>query len=527
MLFSSITFLYYFLPAVLVIYYLTPAKVKNLILFLASFIFYLWGEPKYSVLLLFSVAVGYMGGRCIEYQRQKKCVCAADPADRSGKYKGRHDRLVVGIFTALTLGLLVFFKYMDFLADSVNRILGTHVSMVQIALPVGISFYTFQIISYYVDVYRGEVAAEHNFVDFAAYVTMFPQLIAGPIVRFQSVQAELKHREITWEKTGEGAARFVCGLCKKVLIADSLATFVQTLQNISETAAKTEAVVTTGIRAEGAGIGTLGYWVLALAFMLQLYYDFSGYSDMAIGLGKILGFTFPENFRYPFISKSISEFWRRWHMTLGGWFRDYLYIPLGGNRVSVLRWCFNMFVVWLLSGLWHGAGWNFALWGLYFGAFLSAEKLIGRKWKERSFKIADISANNDSNGGNRENMFLTCVRNIIEHGYVLLVVLFSFVIFRVEGVREIKEQFLGLSGCYGNAMTPMAAYEIKSCLILLLIACAGATPFPAMWVQRLKNANMWKKSGWLLQSCYILTGLVLATAFLLGSSVHPFLYFRF
>lgn len=203
MLFSSITFLYYFLPAVLVIYYLAPAKVKNLILFLASFVFYLWGEPKYSVLLLFSVAVGYMGGRCIEYQRQKKCVCAADPADRSGKYKGRHDRLVVGIFTAMTLGLLVFFKYMDFLADSVNRILGTHVPMVQIALPVGISFYTFQIISYYVDVYRGEVAAEHNFVDFAAYVTMFPQLIAGPIVRFQSVQAELKHREITWEKPGK------------------------------------------------------------------------------------------------------------------------------------------------------------------------------------------------------------------------------------------------------------------------------------------------------------------------------------
>ena len=463
MLFSSITFLYYFLPAVLVIYYLAPAKVKNLILFLASFVFYLWGEPKYSVLLLFSVTAGYMGGRCIEYQRQKKCVSAADPADRSGKYKGGHDRLVVGIFTAMTLGLLVFFKYMDFLADSVNRILGTHVPMVQIALPVGISFYTFQIISYYVDVYRGEVAAEHNFVDFAAYVTMFPQLIAGPIVRFQSVQAELKHREITWEKNGEGAARFVCGLCKKVLIADSLASLISALQNISETAAK--AVVNTGIRAEGAGIGTLGYWVLALAFMLQLYYDFSGYSDMAIGLGKILGFTFPENFRYPFISKSISEFWRRWHMTLGGWFRDYLYIPLGGNRVSVLRWCFNMFVVWLLSGLWHGAGWNFALWGLYFGAFLSAEKLIGRKWKERSFKIADISANNDSNGGNRENMFLTCVRNIIEHGYVLLVVLFSFVIFRVEGDRvniEFDMPSRGIIGLRTNVLTASAGEAIMA-----------------------------------------------------------------
>ena len=307
-------------------------------------------------------------------------------------------------------------------------------------------------------------------------------------------------------KTGEGAARFVCGLCKKGLIADSLAPLVSAMQNISETAAKTEAVVTTGIRAEGAGIGTLGYWVLALAFMLQLYYDFSGYSEYGNRTRKNIRFYVPGEFQVSFYLKSISEFWRRWHMTLGGWFRDYLYIPLGGNRVSVLRWCFNMFVVWLLSGLWHGAGWNFALWGLYFGVFLSAEKLIGKKWKERSFKIADISANNDSNGGNRKNMFLICARNSIEHGYVLLVVLFSFVIFRVESVREIKEQLLGLAGSYGNAMTPMAAYEIKSYLILLLIACAGATPFPAMCVQRLKNTNMWKKSGWLLQSCYILTG---------------------
>lgn len=524
LLFSSITFLYYFLPAVLVVYYLTPAKGKNLILFLASFVFYLWGEPKYSVLLLFSVAVGYMGGRCIEYQRQKKCVCVSDSADRPEKYEGGYDKLAVGIFTAMTLGLLVFFKYMDFLADSVNMIFDTHVSVVQIALPVGISFYTFQIISYYVDVYRGEVAAEHNFIDFAAYVTMFPQLIAGPIVRFQSVQAELKHREITWEKIGDGAARFVCGLCKKVLIADSLASLVSELENISETTAKAEAFVKTGIRAEGAGIGTLGYWVLALAFMLQLYYDFSGYSDMAIGLGKMLGFTFPENFQYPFISKSISEFWRRWHMTLGGWFRDYLYIPLGGNRVSVLRWCFNMFVVWLLSGLWHGAGWNFALWGLYFGVFLSAEKLIRRKWKERSFKKLDACRRNDCN---RKHTFLVYLRKMAEHSYALLVVLFSFVIFRVESVGEIKEQFLGLFGYYGNAMTPMAAYEMKSYLILLLIACVGATPVLARGVQRLRTANVWKKAGWLLQSCFILLGLVLVTAFLLGSSVHPFLYFRF
>ena len=497
MVFSSFEFLFRFLPFFLLIYYVTPQKWKNAVLFAGSILFYTAGEAEYVVLLLASVVINYVFGRLMYRDT----------------YEGRGKKQLILLIVALCydFGVLFLFKYSGFMDK----------------LPLGISFYTFQIAAYIIDVYRGRVPVEKSFIRLGTYVTMFPQLIAGPIVRFQSVQAELKHREITWEKTGEGAARFVCGLCKKVLIADSLASLVSALQNISETAAKTEAVVTTGIRAEGAGIGTLGYWVLALAFMLQLYYDFSGYSDMAIGLGKILGFTFPENFRYPFISKSISEFWRRWHMTLGGWFRDYLYIPLGGNRVSVLRWCFNMFVVWLLSGLWHGAGWNFALWGLYFGVFLSAEKLIGKKWKERSFKIADISANNDSNGGDRENMFLTCVRNIIEHGYVLLVVLFSFVIFRVESVREIKEQLLGLAGSYGNAMTPMAAYEIKSYLILLLIACAGATPFPAMCVQRLKNTNMWKKSGWLLQSCYILTGLVLATAFLLGSSVHPFLYFRF
>lgn len=416
------------------------------------------------MLLLFSVAAGYIGGRCIAYQRQRK---------------------EVAFFIAITLGLLVFFKYMDFLMESVNMIFGTHAPMMQIALPIGISFYTFQIISYYVDIYRGEVQAERNFIDFAAYVTMFPQLIAGPIVRFQTVQAELKHRKITWENIGNGAACFVCGLCKKVLIADSLGMLVAELEKI-------------------AGIGTVGYWVLAIAFMLQLYYDFSGYSDMAIGLGRMLGFTFPENFQYPFISKSISEFWRRWHMTLGGWFRDYLYIPLGGNRVGVPRWCLNMFIVWLFSGLWHGAGWNFALWGLYFGVFLSAEKLLGKQIGKRTGKKIAGS-----------------------HLYVLLVVLFSFVIFRVESISGIKEQFLGLFGYYGSAMTPLAAYEMKSYLFLLLIACVGATPVVKNGVQKFQNTVVWKKAGWLLQSSCILIGLILATAFLLGSSVHPFLYFRF
>ena len=492
MLFSSIPFLYTFLPCVLILYFLVPGWLKNTVLLLSSLFFYAWGEPRFVVFMVIAIVQGYVFGLLAEKFRDRP----------------KRAKLCLWASAVVSLGLLGYCKYADFFISGFNTLTGLSLPLLHVALPIGISFYTFQILSYVIDVYRGDVTAQRNLIDLAAYVAMFPQLIAGPIVRYADIAPQLKHRTHTLADAAYGARRFILGLSKKVLLANVLYELISAYKS-------------------AANVSVLFVWLYAAAYVLHLYFDFSGYSDMAIGLGKILGFTFPENFRYPFISKSISEFWRRWHMTLGGWFRDYLYIPLGGNRVSVLRWCFNMFVVWLLSGLWHGAGWNFALWGLYFGAFLSVEKLIGRKWKERSFKIADVSANNDSNGGNRENMFLTCVRNIIEHGYVLLVVLFSFVIFRVEGVREIKEQFLGLSGCYGNAMTPMAAYEIKSCLILLLIACAGATPFPAMWVQRLKNTNMWKKSGWLLQSCYILTGLVLATAFLLGSSVHPFLYFRF
>ena len=480
MVFSSFEFLFRFLPAFLIIYFITPKKFRNAVLFLGSIAFYTYGEAQYVLLLLASVTVNYVIARSM-YKT---------PEDG----RGRRQAVLLVLALCYDFGMLFFFKY----------------SGLTTKLPLGISFYTFQIAAYVIDVYRGIVPAEKSYVNLGTYLTMFPQLIAGPIVNYTEVSSCLKRRTVTARDFESGIRILVIGLGSKVIIADRVGMLWNNVQTIGFNS-----------------ISTPLAWLGAVAYSMELYFDFAGYSMMAIGLGKILGFTFPENFRYPFISKSISEFWRRWHMTLGGWFRDYLYIPLGGNRVSVLRWCFNMFVVWLLSGLWHGAGWNSALWGLYFGVFLSAEKLIGRKWKERSFKIADISANNDSNGGNRENMFLTCVRNIIEHGYVLLVVLFSFVIFRVESVREIKEQLLGLAGSYGNAMTPMAAYEIKSYLILLLIACAGATPFPAMWVQRLKNANMWKKSGWLLQSCYILTGLVLATAFLLGSSVHPFLYFRF
>ena len=493
MVFSSVLFLFRFLPIFMICYFLVPRKMKNLVLFLGSLVFYAWGEPVYIFLMLFSTISDYVWGRLIEEYRGK---------DRS--------RIFLLCSIVINLFILGFFKYADFLMQTVNTVFGTSIPLLKLPLPIGISFYTFQTMSYVIDVYRGDTKAQRNILQFGVYVTMFPQLIAGPILKYHQVERYLQDRRTDLDAISYGVKRFVTGLAKKVLLANNLGLLWKQVTELGN-----------------EQMSILMAWLGIAAFALQIYFDFSGYSDMAIGLGAVLGFHFPENFNYPYIAASVKDFWHRWHISLSTWFKEYVYIPLGGNRKGLPRQLFNILVVWMLTGIWHGAGWNFALWGLYFGAFLSAEKLIGRKWKERSFKIADISANNDSNGGNRENMFLTCVRNIIEHGYVLLVVLFSFVIFRVEGVREIKEQFLGLSGCYGNAMTPMAAYEIKSCLILLLIACAGATPFPAMWVQRLKNANMWKKSGWLLQSCYILTGLVLATAFLLGSSVHPFLYFRF
>ncbi len=510
MLFSSITFLYYFLPVTMILYYLVPAKAKNIILFLASLFFYMWGEPKYGALLLFSVVTGYAGGKCIQYAKVRN---AARQQTQKKNATGRKEKLVLAVFVSITLGLLVFFKYMNFIVDSVNVIAGTDFFVRQIVLPVGISFYTFQILSYYVDVYRGEVEAEHNFINFAAYVTMFPQLIAGPIVRFQLVQAELKQREISFGKLSDGAGRFVCGLCKKVLLADSLGVLVASLEEMS--VGKTKAV---------SGLGTAAYWVIAIAYTLQLYYDFSGYSDMAIGLGKMLGFTFPENFNYPFISKSISEFWRRWHMTLGSFFKDYLYIPLGGSRVPVLRWCFNMFVVWFLSGVWHGAGWNFALWGVYFGVFLSVEKLIGKKFER--LQMSSTGRKNDK-PINRSRGFLRFIRRLAGHGYVCIVILISFVIFRSENLGEIRTQLYGMTGVDGSALSAMAAYEIKSYAILLFIAVIGVTPaVKALW-KKYMDTKAGKRCGWLIQSILIVAGLILSTAFLLGSSVHPFLYFRF
>lgn len=461
MLFSSITFLYFFLPITLGVYLLIPPKGKNGVLLLASFLFYFWGEPKYSIFIVLAVFIGYLGGRF------------------AGKSK-----IILGLCISMILGLLFLFKYTDFIIGGINTLFGRELPLLKLALPIGISFYSFQIIGYLVDVHRYDVPIEYNFIDFAAYVMMFPQLIAGPIVRYESIYKEMKSRDMGLHTVGEGCSKFAVGLGKKILIADTLGELMDALNGLGE---------------GGFVIG----WTLAITFMLQLYYDFSGYSDMAIGLGKMLGFTFPKNFDYPYISKSITEFWRRWHMTLGGWFRDYLYIPLGGSKVSKSRWCFNLFVVWFCSGLWHGAGINFILWGLYFGVFLFLEKAyIGK--------------------------FLEKMPNILRHLYTLMAVAISFVLFRLESLGEImywlKQMFNPVNG---GAISSIGMYEIKSYSLLLLTAIIFATPlFPY-----LKNVIKQNRKISFLYSIGKPVGtvvlLLLSTSFLIGSTSHPFLYFRF
>ena len=331
MLFSSVPFLFYFLPAALLIYFAAPRQLKNAVLLLASLFFYAWGEPKYMLLMLVSIVQGYGFGLLIEKHRGQKA-----------------SKVFLTLSILVSLGLLGYFKYADFFLSSVNAVTGLSLPLLKLSLPIGISFYTFQVLSYVIDVYRGETAAQRNFIDLAAYVSLFPQLIAGPIVRYSDVAAELKSRTHSVSAAAEGVRRFTVGFAKKILLANQFGALASAYKSTQDAS-------------------VLFVWLYALAFLLQVYFDFSGYSDMAIGLGRMLGFHFPENFNYPYISASITEFWRRWHMSLGSWFRDYLYIPLGGNRVSKTKWLRNILIVWLLTGLWHGADWRYLAWGLFTG----------------------------------------------------------------------------------------------------------------------------------------------------------------
>ena len=464
MLFSSITFLYWFLPCTLVLYFLVPKQLKNTVLLLASLLFYAWGEPKYVLLMVLTILCGYAAGILIE------------------KYRGRIGaRLTLWASAAVFLGCLGYFKYADFFITNFNAVTGLSVPLLQIALPIGISFYTFQILSYTIDVYRKDTAAQKNPITLAAYVSLFPQLIAGPIVRYSDVEKQLGNRTHSIPKAALGIRRFVLGLSKKIFIANVLGELCAEFQGTQDNS-------------------VLFCWMYALAYSLQIYFDFSGYSDMAIGLGKIFGFDFMENFNYPYISRSITEFWRRWHISLGTWFRDYVYIPLGGNRVSKGRWFFNIFVVWLLTGFWHGAAWNFILWGLYFAVFLVAEKLFLLQYLQKT--------------------------KVLSHLYVLLLAVISFVIFGAPDMGAAWDILRGMAGLDGMPLiSDEALYYLRSFGLIILLACIGATPIP-----RIAAACLQKKAepAFVVLEPLVLAVLLLAvTAYLVNGSFNPFLYFRF
>ena len=470
MLFSSISFLYYFLPAVLVLYFLVPFKFKNLVLLAASLFFYFYGEPVYVVLMVVSSLSAYIHGLLIDRLRATKWS-------------------KVFAVSSVIVGLsgLLFFKYTDFFITNTNSIFGTEIGLINLALPIGISFYTFQTISYTIDVYRGDAKVQKNFIHLATYVALFPQLIAGPIVRYTTVEEDLNGRKHSLEQFSSGAFRFVIGLAKKVLIADSLGYLCGAGQIFRQSADKS----------------VVFYWLYAIAYCLQIYYDFSGYSDMAIGLGKIFGFRFLENFNYPFISKSVSEFWRRWHMSLGSWFRDYVYIPLGGNKVSKLKWFRNVLVVWFLTGFWHGADWPFIAWGLYFALFLLLEKLFLARYLEKLPKF-------------------------VSHIYVFFVMIVSFVLFNGNGMAG---SISDLGGMFGFLNIPFVnkttLYYLKSFAPMLVIAAIGATPVVKNTVIKLRDGQKTGRIVAWLEPVVMVALLVVVTAYLVDSSANFFLYFRF
>ena len=461
MLFSSIPFLFYFLPAVLALYFLVPKSLKNAVLLAFSLVFYAWGEPKYVFLMIATICLFYGCGIAIGKSKTKQLKKAW---------------LTVSV--VVSLGLLAVFKYADFLIGSVNGVTGANMSLLKLALPIGISFYTFQCLSYTIDVYRGDAQVQKNIVSFGAYVSLFPQLIAGPIVRYVDVARELDARTHSWDQIALGFRRFLVGLGKKILIANSFGQLTELFRMSGEKS-------------------VLFYWMYGIAFMLHIYFDFSGYSDMAIGLGKIFGFHFIENFNYPYLSRSISEFWRRWHMSLGSWFRDYVYIPLGGNRVKPGRWVFNIFVVWALTGLWHGAAWNFVLWGLLYAVFLLLEKWVP---------------------------LLQKIPSLLRRVYVLFVVLIGFMLFNAA---DLSQAVSDIGGLFGVGDLPLwnteTLYYLRSYAVLFVAGVIGATPL----LRDIGNRLSEKKWFAAIEPFLLIGILLICAAYLVDGSFNPFLYFRF
>lgn len=457
MLFSSITFLFYFLPILLIIYFIVPKKFKNLVLFIFSLFFYFYGEPKYGFLLLLSCIINYIMGSIIDKHR-------------------KYGKIFLIIALLYDVGSLLYFKYLDFFIENINNIFKSEIPLFHIIMLIGISFFTFQTISYVVDIYNKKVEPSKSFLNFATYVCLFPQLVAGPIVRYETIANELKNRESNFDTFALGVKRFTIGLAKKVLIANLLGEMCTSLASLPNGS-------------------VMSYLLGAVGYTLQIYFDFSGYSDMAIGLGLFFGFHFLENFNYPLIASSITDFWRRWHISLSSFFRDYVYIPLGGNRVSLLKWIRNIFIVWFLTGFWHGASWNFILWGLYFAVILVLEKKIYGKYLNNT--------------------------KVFKYIYTIVLVVISFVIFNCETIGDIK---IFLSSMFGLNSLPLinteTLYYIRSYLVLLVIAIIVSTPLLKV------IGNKFKKLEFLEPVIYIGI-IILVTAYLVDTSFNPFLYFRF
>lgn len=468
MLFSSIVFLFTFLPAVLILYYLLPVRFRNVILLLASLVFYAWGEPVYLFLMLLSILFNYFSGLDIARNLQDKRA-----AKRS---------LVFNLI--INLAVLGFFKYEGFVLDTLNGILPVHISYHALPLPIGISFYTFQILSYIIDVYRGNVKVQTNLPNFALYVTMFPQLIAGPIVQYADVDEQLASREVSRTKFGEGSMYFIRGLAKKVLLAN------------------TSGMIFTEVSGLAKGnIAVMTAWLGAFAYMFQIYFDFSGYSDMAIGLGKMFGFEFNMNFNYPYVSKSITEFWRRWHISLSSWFRDYVYIPLGGNRVSKIKHIRNLLIVWFLTGLWHGAAWNFVAWGLYYGVILIIEKYLLSSVLDR-------------------------LPDVVRHIYSIVLVVIGWVLFFSSSFGQAADYIRVMFGAGAHGFADRESmYLLTSNLILWLILIFGSTPLVHFRYEHMVRSKKWNTT--IINSVVYAALFIVCIAYLVTETYNPFLYFRF
>ena len=468
MVFSSIIFMFTFLPLSLLLYYIMPRKFKNLILLMISLVFYAWGEPVYVLLMIFTIIFDYIMALIVDRNREDKVK----------------SKVIFIATVGVNLLILGFFKYYGFLIDNINLLFNLNIQYTNLALPIGISFYTFQTLSYVVDVYLDKVKVQKSLISFALYVTMFPQLVAGPIVKYSDIDYQLTNRKESINKFGQGVDRFIIGLGKKVLLANNIGIIWTTIQGMNIDS-----------------ISVLTSWIGIIAYTFQIYFDFSGYSDMAIGLGNMFGFEFIENFNYPYISTSISEFWRRWHISLGTWFREYVYIPLGGNRVSTLKHIRNLFVVWLLTGLWHGASWNFVVWGLYYGFILFMEKIILHKVLSKTPKF-------------------------IKHIYTMLLVMIGWVLFGSVDLTSALEYLKVMFGLSGNALVDNSAiYYLYTNIKLLIILTLCSTPIVSIIFRQIIKKG--KSVGILFAVSINIIIILISIAYLVNETYNPFLYFRF